>query len=62
MSWKEVSPVFSLTHEIPLGENMEKPDEDPGLYVSFDEEIRLSTPTDISRLAAVVSDKRAHHI
>lgn len=30
MSWNEVSPVFSFTHWIPLGEKIEKPDEDPG--------------------------------
>ena len=29
MSWKEESPVLSLTHWIPLGENIENPDEDP---------------------------------
>ncbi len=29
ISWKELSPVFSLTHSIPLGEKMENPDEEP---------------------------------
>jgi hypothetical protein len=29
ISWKEESPVFSLTHWIPFGEKMENPDEDP---------------------------------
>jgi hypothetical protein len=29
MSWKEVSPVFPFTHCIPLGEKIEKPEEDP---------------------------------
>ena len=32
ISWKEESPVFSFTHCIPLGENIEKPDEEPGLH------------------------------
>ncbi len=27
--WKELSPVLSLTHWIPLGEKMENPDEEP---------------------------------
>ena len=31
ISWKEESPVFSLTHEIPFGENMENPEDDPEL-------------------------------
>ncbi len=29
MSWKDESPVFSLTHWMPLGEKIEKPDDDP---------------------------------
>lgn len=29
MSWNEVSPVFSLTHCMPFGENIEKPEDDP---------------------------------
>lgn len=29
ISSNELSPVFSLTHCIPLGEKMEKPEEDP---------------------------------
>jgi hypothetical protein len=29
MSWKEVSPVFSLTHWMPRGEKIEKPEEEP---------------------------------
>jgi hypothetical protein len=29
MSWKDVSPVFSLTHAIPFGEKIEKPDDEP---------------------------------
>ena len=29
ISWKEESPVFSLTHWIPFGENMENPEDDP---------------------------------
>ena len=29
MSWNEVSPVFSLTHWIPLGEKIENPDDAP---------------------------------
>jgi hypothetical protein len=29
MSWKELSPVFSLTHSIPFGEKMENPDDEP---------------------------------
>ena len=28
-SWKDVSPVFSLTHWMPLGEKIEKPDDEP---------------------------------
>lgn len=31
ISWNELSPVFSFTHCIPLGENIEKPDDDPVL-------------------------------
>jgi hypothetical protein len=30
MSWKELSPVLSLTHDIPFGEKMENPEDDPG--------------------------------
>jgi hypothetical protein len=29
MSWKELSPVLSLTHDIPFGEKMENPEDDP---------------------------------
>lgn len=29
MSWKELSPVFSLIHDTPLGENIENPDDEP---------------------------------
>lgn len=29
--WKDWSPVLVLTHWIPLGEKMEKPDDDPAL-------------------------------
>jgi len=29
ISWNEESPVFSLTHWIPFGENIENPDDDP---------------------------------
>jgi len=29
ISWKEESPVFSFTHCIPLGEKMEKPEDEP---------------------------------
>jgi hypothetical protein len=29
ISWKDESPVFSLTHWMPLGEKIEKPDDDP---------------------------------
>jgi hypothetical protein len=27
--WNELSPIISLTHCIPLGEKMEKPEDDP---------------------------------
>src|SRR5271163_2542114 len=33
ISWNELSPVFSLTHWIPFGEKIEKPDEDPAAYL-----------------------------
>ena len=36
--WKEESPVFSLTQEIPFGEKMENPDEEPS---SVSEEVLL---------------------
>jgi hypothetical protein len=29
ISWKEESPVFSLTHWMPFGEKIEKPEDDP---------------------------------
>lgn len=29
ISWNELSPVFSLIHWIPLGEKIEKPEEEP---------------------------------
>lgn len=29
ISWKEESPVFSLTHCIPFGEKIENPEDDP---------------------------------
>ena len=29
ISWNEESPVFSLTHCMPFGEKIEKPDEEP---------------------------------
>ena len=34
ISWKELSPVFSLTHWMPLGENIENPEDDPIWHVS----------------------------
>jgi hypothetical protein len=34
ISSKELSPVFSLTHCIPLGENIENPEDDPVRHVS----------------------------
>lgn len=37
--WKEESPVFSLTQEIPFGEKMENPDEEPS---SVSEEVRIA--------------------
>jgi hypothetical protein len=30
--WNELSPVLEFTHEIPLGEKIEKPEEEPAWY------------------------------
>lgn len=35
ISWNEESPVFSLTHWIPLGEKIENPDEDPTMMLAI---------------------------
>ena len=62
MSWKEESPVFSLTHWIPLGEKIEKPDDDPICGESIHTAKARTEHTNISGFAAIVCDQRAHHI
>lgn len=62
ISWNELSPVFSLTHWIPFGEKIEKPDEDPGPYLVRCKNGTAIRPTDVSRLPAIVCDQRAHHV
>jgi hypothetical protein len=55
MSWNELSPVLSLTHDIPFGEKMENPEDEPtrGQFWFLEHDLG-QYPTDISRLPAVV--------
>jgi hypothetical protein len=63
MSWKEVSPVLSLTHWMPLGENIEKPDEEPRVVRSqVNQGPSMHELTNVASLSAIVGDQRAHHV
>lgn len=63
ISWKELSPVFSLIHCMPFGEKMENPDDEPRAISSgLGSGSRGMPLTDVSSFSIVIGHERAHHI
>ncbi len=63
ISWKEESPVFSLTHWIPFGEKMENPDEDPMVKsATLFRYVVSEASTNISSFTTIICDQGAHHV
>lgn len=57
ISWNDESPVFSLTHEIPFGEKIENPDDEP-TSVSVNSNASDHTHhTNVSSFTTVIRDK-----
>jgi hypothetical protein len=57
ISWKEESPVFSLTHCTPLGEKMENPEDDPEAYQHLGTRKKEDTHTYIPSLSTVIGNQ-----
>ena len=61
VSWKDVSPVFSLTHSMPFLEKIDRAEEEPRYQSAIGISRVATRPTNISGLPTVVSYQRAHH-
>ena len=56
MSWNDESPVFSLTHWIPLGEKIEKPDDEPNSSQLLQDVGATIYSTDVSGFTTIIRD------